>query len=221
MLDHASPAKGLVLDFGGVLTRSFFETRSQFEALLGLPRDTFRWRGPFDPLSDRLWSRFLAGELTEGAYWALCAEEAGARIGERWTMREFCRRHNDLPDEAIFRPQAMRLVADARHAGIRLAIVSNDLESLNGREWIDNSPVVRLFDAVIDATHTGIRKPDPRACQLALQALGVRAEQAVFIDDQAANVGGAEQAGVRAIHLDLTRPDIAFAAARALLGLST
>lgn len=219
MPDVASRTRGLVLDFGGVITRSFFETRRAFEALLGLPGNTFGWRGPFDPRSDGLWCRVLAGELTEGAYWARCAEEAGARLGERWTMREFCRRHAGLPIEAIVRPEAMRLIADARQAGIKLAIVSNDLESMNGREWVESNPVVRLFDAVIDATHTGIRKPDPRACGLALQALDVRAEQAVFIDDQAANVGGAEQAGLRAIHLDITCPDVAFAAARALLGL--
>jgi putative hydrolase of the HAD superfamily len=219
MRGHASQMKGLLLDFGGVITRSFFETRHEFEALLGLPPDTFGWRGPFDPRSDGLWSRLLAGELEEGEYWTRCAEEAGARLGERWTMREFCRRHADLPDEVIYRPEAMRLIADAKQAGVRLAIVSNELEALNGREWIESNPVVRSFDAVVDATHTGIRKPDPRACELALQALDVRAEDAVFIDDQAMNVGGADKAGICAIHLDITSLDVAFAAARTLLGL--
>jgi phage gpG-like protein len=39
MLDRALPMKGLLLDFGGVITRSFFETRIEFEALLGLPEE--------------------------------------------------------------------------------------------------------------------------------------------------------------------------------------
>jgi len=45
-------------------------------------------------------------------------------------------------------------------------------------------------DALVDATHTGILKPDPRAYRLALEALDISAERILFVDDQLRNVEG-------------------------------
>jgi putative hydrolase of the HAD superfamily len=213
-------ARGLLLDFGGVVTRSFFETRSAFEELLGLPANTRCWRGPFAPDADRLWLQVQAGELSESAYWSQCALETGAAVGERWTMQEFCRKHNDLPIDVVVRPEALRAIADAKRAGIRLAIVTNELEAISGRLWVEGNPVIGLFDALIDASRTGIRKPDPRAYRLALHELGLDAADAVFVDDQIRNVDGARQAGIRALHLDITRPAVAFELARAELSMA-
>jgi putative hydrolase of the HAD superfamily len=213
-------ARGLLLDFGGVVTRSFFETRSAFEELLGLPANTCSWRGPFAPDADSLWLQVQAGELNESDYWMQCALETGAAVGERWTMQEFCRKHNDLPIDVVVRPEALRAITDAKRAGIRLAIVTNELEVMNGRLWVESNPVISLFDALIDAGRTGIRKPDPRAYQLALLELGLDATDAVFVDDQIRNVDGARQTGIRAIHLDITKPAAAFELARMELDMA-
>ena len=58
--------RALVLDFGGVVTRTLFETHRETERVLGLASGTLRWAGPFDPGSDPLWRR-QAGDTT-GAY---------------------------------------------------------------------------------------------------------------------------------------------------------
>jgi putative hydrolase of the HAD superfamily len=216
----APSAKGLVLDFGGVVTRSFFETRQAFERLLALPDNAFSWHGPFAAEADDLWSGVRTGELTESAYWTRRAREAGAAVGECWTMQDFCRRHNELPVQVVVRPEVMRLVADARRQGVRLAVLTNVLEAMNGKAWVETSPIIRMFDALVDASRTGIRKPDPQAYHLAVQALGLEASDAVFIDDQIVNVDGARAAGIEAFHLDITRPVLAFDGARARLGLS-
>ena len=50
-----SMTRALILDFGGVISRTLFETHDQTEAALGLPSGTLTWRGPFDPDSDPLW----------------------------------------------------------------------------------------------------------------------------------------------------------------------
>jgi putative hydrolase of the HAD superfamily len=213
--------QGLILDFGGVIAKSFFETKAEFEQLLGLAAGTLAWRGPFDPQSDPLWQRVSSGEITEGQYWAQRAEEAGALIGERWTFQDFCRRQNDLALAAVIRPEAERLVTEAKQQGVKLAVLTNELESLTGADWIASIPVVRLFDAFLDATHTRISKPDPGAYRLALAALGLPAEAAIFIDDQIKNIRGAEAVGIRSIQLDLRNPNAAFDTARALLGLKT
>jgi len=61
--------RALVLDFGGVISRTLFETHGQTEAALGLPAGTLTWRGPFDPASDALWCDMQAGRLSERDYW--------------------------------------------------------------------------------------------------------------------------------------------------------
>src|SRR5690242_17483615 len=50
-----SARQALVLDFGGVISRTLFETHALTEAALGLEAGTLGWRGPFAPETDPLW----------------------------------------------------------------------------------------------------------------------------------------------------------------------
>lgn len=216
----SSHYQGLILDFGGVIAKSFFETRAEFEKLLGLAEETLPWRGPFDVGSDLLWQEVVTGKFSEGEYWLRRAEEVGALVGERWTFQDFCRRQKDLSLKLVVRPEAEELVMLAKRNGVKLAVLTNELESLTGKNWINSIPLVSEFDAFLDATRTHVRKPDSRAYRLALDAIGLSAGQAIFIDDQQENVLGAEATGIRAIHLDICDPRRAFDNARELLGIT-
>jgi putative hydrolase of the HAD superfamily len=59
---------------------------------------------------------------------------------------------------------------------------------------------------IVDATHTKVLKPDPRAYQIGLEALGTTPEQTLFVDDQIRNVRGAEAVGIPSVHFDVRRP---------------
>jgi putative hydrolase of the HAD superfamily len=78
-------ARALVLDFGGVISRTIFETQPDNERALGLPPGTLSWRGPFDPSGDVLWRAMQAGEISERDYYYTRAQETGRLIGEAWT----------------------------------------------------------------------------------------------------------------------------------------
>ena len=83
-------SKALVLDFGGVVTRTLFETHRETEAALGLPKGSLNWRGPFAPDTDELWHRMINNEISERDYWLTRSKEIGAMIGCDWTsMQEF------------------------------------------------------------------------------------------------------------------------------------
>jgi epoxide hydrolase-like predicted phosphatase len=56
------------------------------------------------------------------------------------------------------------------------------------------------FDEMIISSELHLMKPDPRIYQLALQRLGVAAQEAVFIDDILQNVEGARSQGINTIH---------------------
>ena len=76
--------KALILDFGGVVTRTLFETHDLTEAALGIVPGTLKWRGPFDPDSDPEWRSMQRGEISERDYWRLRTKEVGKLVGENW-----------------------------------------------------------------------------------------------------------------------------------------
>jgi putative hydrolase of the HAD superfamily len=114
---------------------------------------------------------------------------------------------------------ALRTVAQARAAGLRVGVVSNELELFWGRPFMDRLALLREIDVLVDATHTGVLKPDPRAYRAALEALGVAAGRALFVDDQPRNVEGARAVGMEAIFFDIADPEGSFARVRERLGL--
>ena len=214
-----SQYKALLLDFGGVIQRSFFETRRKLEALLELPSGALAWSGPFDPAADEPWQQMQAGKFSEREYWSRRARDTGELIGETWSIQDLCRAHNRLPQATALRLDVLTLIADVKRAGLKFGILSNELELFHGSDWLATMPFAREVDAVVDATHTNILKPDLRAYQLALQGLGLAAHEVLFIDDQKRNVEGGTAAGICSLHLDITNPEECIEQARLLLGV--
>ena len=56
---------------------------------------------------------------------------------------------------------------------------------------------------MVDATHNAILKPDPRAYELAIQAMQMPAESILFVDDQFRNIAGAVRSGLQVQYFDL------------------
>jgi putative hydrolase of the HAD superfamily len=207
--------KAVVLDFGGPVLVTPFERLRALERSLGLAPGTLDWRGPFDPAADPLWRSLQAGALTEPAYWARRAAEAG-QDGVRALMARLF----GGPEDELVRPQARALVAEARAAGLETAVLTNDLHAFHDQAWIDRMRVLAEVGCVVDTAQHGTRKPEPAAYRLVLDRLGVAADQAVLVDDQPANVAGAEAAGMAAVWFDVTRPGHSYQQVRQAIGLA-
>ncbi len=212
--------KALILDFGGVITRTLFETHDLTERALGIKPGTLTWRGPFDPSTDELWIRMQDGEISERDYWMTRTREVGRLVGKDWTsMKEFVQAARGADAELVLRPEARDAILKAKASGIRLAILSNELDLFYGVEFRKSFPLIDLFDVIVDATYTNILKPDARAYQLCLDELNLPAADCVFVDDQKKNVDGALALHIPTIHFDVTRPAQSYAAALSLLGV--
>lgn len=211
-------AKTLVLDFGGVISKTLFETHDLSETALGLPPGTLTWKGPFDPDSDELWQRMQAGEISERDYWFQRAKEVGELVGKDWdSLPPFLNAVRGNDPTAVIRPEALAAIKAAKEAGCGLAILSNELDLFYGKDFRTKLPFLADFDLIVDATYTGILKPDPRAFDFILDGLSVEAADCVFVDDQMKNIRGAEACEMTTVPFDVTRPDASFARALTLL----
>ena len=215
-----STGKALILDFGGVVTRTLFETHDMTERSLGLKPGTLTWRGPFDPTSDPLWVSMQADDISEREYWMARTKETGALIGKNWTtMMEFVQAARGDDAEEVMRPEAVSAIHEAKAAGCKLAILSNELDLFYGVELRKRISFMPLFDVISDATYTKILKPDPRAYQSCLDALQLPASACVFVDDQKKNVDGARAMHIPTVHFDVTNPAKSYAEALDMLGI--
>lgn len=219
-LAAARPA-ALLLDFGSVISVSVFERHRETEHILGLPPGTLTWLGPLAPATDALWQSMLRGEISERDYWHIRARETGQLVGEGdWDMPMLLKRVRQTDPNAVVRPEIDALVAAARAAGIRVGILSNELELFYGSRFLAGMHFLKDLDVIIDATHTGILKPDPRAYQQAIDALALPPERILFVDDQFRNIAGAINAGLQAQYFDLRDVPGNIAAVAARLGVS-
>lgn len=181
--DHS----GLLIDFGGVLTTSVWDSFADFCRDKGLAEDSMSrlFREDSAALADL--RELETGRMEE--------EEFERRFAERLGLDDAA----DLID-GMFRGMKpsepmVAAVRAARASGIRTGLVSNSWSTSH----YDRALLAELFDAVVISAEVGLHKPQPEIYLLASKRLGVEPEQCVFIDDLRENCAGAEAVGMTAI----------------------
>lgn len=97
---------------------------------------------------------------------------------------------------------APRVLEAVRHRGLRQAVVTNTPLPL-ARRVLQRSGLEKLVDALACAGEAA-EKPAPDLIWLALQRLGVRAEQALYVGDSETDRAAAQAAGIRLAGLGVT-----------------
>jgi len=94
---------------------------------------------------------------------------------------------------------AMRILQElAASEEVELAILNNESRELNDYR-IERFELGRYFDVFLSSCYLGLRKPDPKIFELALDVLQRDAEEVAFIDDRPGNCSAAEALGIHAI----------------------
>ena len=110
----------------------------------------------------------------------------------------------ELVDElAVLHEDVVPFLESLRERGVRTAFVSNCAE--NTRPLLGRLGLDALVDELVLSCEVRAVKPDPAIFKVALERLGVRAGDALFVDDQAAFCRAAEAAGIRAVQIDRAR----------------
>jgi putative hydrolase of the HAD superfamily len=202
--------KALVFDVGDVMLLSNWEVLDDLERATGR---TIVGRGPYDPDGDLDWQAVLRGDLGMYPYWDRKAQAAGYEDG----IAMFA----DFPANLsnVFAPDALALLAEARAAGVKTGILSNDLVRISGLEWTKTQPPLQGHDTFVDATVLGHRKPAPDGYLKVIAELGLPPQDIVFLDDTPECIEGARAVGMVGVHIDPLDRELGFQRARELLGL--
>jgi epoxide hydrolase-like predicted phosphatase len=179
--------KGLLLDFGGVLTTNVFDSFREFCVAEGLDPDAVKRLFRDQPRARELVRGLETSELTE--------DEFGERFGELLEIDDRTglveRMFGGLRED----DRMLAAVRRARAAGIRTGLVSNSM----GAGRYDRAAFPELFDGVVISGEVGMHKPQPEIFLLGAERAGLAPQQCVFVDDLRENCDGAEAVGMTAV----------------------
>ncbi len=191
--------KGLLVDFGGVLTTNVFDSFKAFCEAEGLDPDAVKRLFREDPVALAELRRLERGELTEDDFSARFGPMLGLSDTEALVDRLFAGMEADEP--------MIEAVKAAKRSGVRTGLISNSWGS--GRYDRDAFP--EMFDGVVISGEVGLHKPDPEIFLMGAERIGVPPEQCVFVDDLRENCDGAAAVGMTPIlhrGADTTLPEL-------------
>lgn len=186
--------KAVIFDWGGVLMRTEdYAPRHRWDQQLGLPPGSVERVVHGIPA----WEQAQLGQIDLNTYWQHVAAELhlAPELVEQ-LKHEFYR--GDVLDWTI-----IDLIRSLRARDLPVGMLSNNVPLL--ADEIAALEVGDLFDVILISCEIGVMKPDPRAYHAILDRLNVEAGNAIFIDDSAANVQGAQAVGMNGVHYS---PDI-------------
>ncbi|MEV5607465.1 HAD-IA family hydrolase [Streptomyces sp. NPDC052225] len=199
--------KGLVLDFGGVLTTPLLPAALAFERREGLAEGTLLTDLALTPEGIRITEDLERGAIGQREWNAVAGRLLRVRP-DNLMGRIFA----DLRPE----PTVIVAAAVARRAGVKVGILSNSV-GLTPWNLYQGYAVNRLYDAVVLSERHGLRKPEPELYRLVLARLGLTAEECVFVDDTAQHLPPAAALGFTTVHA--VEPAGTVAAIEAALGI--
>ena len=190
--------EAVIWDFGGVFTSSPFEAFNRLETEMGAPKDHIR-RVNATNHHENAWALFERNEVDAARFDQLFLAES--------TALGFPIRGADvLPKlSGELRP---RMVEALKLCKVRYKVgcITNNVVSMHspGQNEVQQAAgamgqVMPLFDAIIESSKAGVRKPDPRIYQMMCDLLGVQADRCIYLDDLGINCKPAAALGMKAI----------------------
>ena len=198
MPDTPLPAErsytAVLWDFGGVILSSPFEAFNAYETTHGLPTDFIRRVNATHP-DTNAWARLERTEISPAEFDGLFAAESEA-LGHRVPGADVLAL---LSGE--IRPEMVALLDRVIAAGYATACLTNNVvaDPSSSDRAAAVGAVMARFDAVIESSKVGVRKPEPRFYEIACESLGVTPTECVFLDDLGINLKPAAALGMTCI----------------------
>lgn len=182
-------------DFGGVILESPFDAFARYEVDRGLPQGFLRRVNATNPDANA-WALLERSEVTPAQFDALFATES-ANLGHRVPGSEvLALLAGDI------RPAMVQALDRVKAAGLKMACLTNNVvggDKTTRERAAAVDEVMSRFDAVVESSKVGCRKPEPRFYEIACELVGVAANECVFLDDLGINLKPAAALGMHTI----------------------
>ena len=184
--------KNLIFDFGRVLvhfdpiymTTQYITEKEDIETVA-------------DVVFDRLyWDKLDSGDISDAEVVDACKQRLPARL-HGVAEKIYYNWIYNLPEIEGMRELALRL-RDER--GMRIFLLSNISEYF--ADHADEIPVLEIFEKCIFSAKVGHVKPHADMFQYLCDTCGISPNETVFVDDNAANIAGAEAYGIHGYLFD-------------------
>jgi putative hydrolase of the HAD superfamily len=183
---QSTPKRGLLIDWGGVLTTDLFASFASFCAAEGLEvakvRELFRG----DEAARSLLVELECGRVDEPEFERRFAPMLGVS-GEGLVERMFA---GSTPDARM-----LGAVKAARDAGVKTGLISNSW----GVHRYPRKVMDELFDGVVISGLVGIRKPSSKIYSMGAEAIALPPSECVYVDDLGFNLKPAKELGMATI----------------------
>jgi epoxide hydrolase-like predicted phosphatase len=196
--------RGLLVDWGGVMTSNLFDSFRAFCEGEGLAPETIGRRFREDRECRRLLISLETGELPEEAFEPQFATMLGVSA-PGLIDRMFAGARAD--------EQMLAAVTRARQAGVRTGLISNSW----GTRRYDRALLAELFDGIVISGEVGMRKPATGMYEIGAERIGLDPAACVFVDDLPFNLAPAAELGMATVHH--VSPDQTIEELKRLLGV--
>ena len=189
--------EAVIWDFGGVFTASPFEAFERYERENGIPVGVIRKINSTNH-ENNAWAMFERSDIDFAGFDEAYAAEAlalGYQIPGRDVVALLA---------GQFRPEMIEALRRIK-TRFKTGCITNNMPADTGgggaaaHRSIYAREIMELFDAVIESSKIGIRKPDPRIYQMMCNKLGVKPAACVYLDDLGGNLKPARAMGMTTI----------------------
>jgi putative hydrolase of the HAD superfamily len=182
-------------DFGGVILESPFDAFARYESTRGLPQGFLRRVNATNP-DTNAWALLERNEVSPAQFDTLFAGESES-LGHRVPGSEVL---SLLAGE--IRPTMVAALDSVKSAGFKMACLTNNVvggDKTTPERAAAVNAVMSRFDAVVESSKVGCRKPETRFYEIACDLVGVSATECVFLDDLGVNLKPAAALGMHTI----------------------
>ncbi len=179
--------KAIIFDWGGVLIDNPAEEMMKYCAK-ELNVDLWLMKN----VGSKYENDFQKGLIEENIMWKKICDEMKVKTPETKSLWK-----EGVGKVFTDRKEIFELAKTLRKKGYKIGFLSNT--EIPSMEYFIDNGYEKYFDATVFSCHEKTIKPEEKIYRIALEKLGTKPEQTIFIDDKIQYVDGAKRVGIKGI----------------------
>jgi len=189
--------KAIIFDFGNIfVSYDPWEKYKYLESITGIKKEELR------KIVGKIADPLVKGIIGVEEFWKRLSEKISKDLPGKgydwWLIGAKFRIHWDI----------VRLARKLKEKGYKVALLTNTIEPHYNLHVKEGHYTLVDFDTIVASNKVKMKKPEKAIYIYTLEKLGVKPQEAVFIDDLEENIRAAREVGIHVIQFDATKDDV-------------